>query len=400
LRTEAAVVGAGPAGLIAARELAGRGFEVKVFEEHPVIGEPNHCAGILSVEGLKRLGVPPHEDFIQHEIKGGTIFSPSGASIRITSARTRAYTVDRALFDRFLAEMAMDRGAEIEIGHRMKELSTRDSTVTGVRGDADVRSEIVLDAEGASGALARRIGLPRPEDGILAGVNVDIPNLEMEQEMVEVWLGEDLAPGLFVWAVPAGEVGVRCGLATRKGDAFELVKVFIERRFGVKDYAAPVRWPVLTGGPIKKTYTDGLLLVGDVAGQVKPTTGGGVVLGGMCAMMAAEVAAEAIEAGDTSASFLRRYEERWRRGLGREFSTMLGARRFINKISDDNIDRVFDSLKSSGLEPILERFVEEGDMDVQSGVLRKALTHPSMLRVLVASVGRLAVRELMGLFNL
>lgn len=400
MRTEAAVVGAGPAGLIAARELAGRGVEVKVFEEHPVIGEPRHCAGILSVEGLKRLGVAPHEDFIQHEIKGGTIFSPSGAGIRMTSAKTRAYTVDRALFDRFLAEMALDRGAEIETGHRIKEPSTKDGRVVGVRGDADVRAEIVLDAEGASGALARKVGLPRPEEGILVGVNVDIPNLEMEQGMVEVWLGEDLAPGLFAWAVPAGEAGARCGLATGKGDAFELVKGFIERRFGVKDYAAPVRWPVLTGGPVEKTYTDGLLLVGDVAGQVKPTTGGGVVLGGMCAMMAAEVAAEAIEAGDTSASFLRRYEESWKGVLGREFSTMLGARRFVNKISDDNMDHVFDSLKSSGLEPTLERFVEEGDMDVQSGVLRKALTHPGMLRVLVASVGRLAMRELRGLFNL
>ena len=400
MRTEAAVVGAGPAGLIAARELAGRGFEIKVFEEHSVIGEPNHCAGILSVEGLKRLKIEPDEKFIQHEIKGGKIFSPSGADIRITSARTRAYVVDRALFDRFLAEMALDRGAEIETGHRIKELSTRDGRVVGVRGDADVRAEVVLDAEGVSGVLTRRIGLPRPEEGILAGVNVDMPNLEMEQGLVEVWLGEDVAPGLFVWAVPAGERRVRCGLATRRGDAFELVKGFIERRFGVKDHAAPVRWPVLTGGPVEKTYTDGLLLVGDVAGQVKPTTGGGVVLGGMCAVMAAEVAAAAIDAGDTSARFLRRYEERWRGALGREFSTMLGARKFVNKISDENIDRIFDSLKSSGLEPTLERFVEEGDMDVQSGVLRKALTHPGMLRVLVGSVGRIAVGELRGLFNL
>jgi flavin-dependent dehydrogenase len=117
-------------------------------------------------------------------------------------------------------------------------------------------------------------------------------------------------------------------------------------------------------------------------------------------MMAAEVAAEAMEAGDTSARFLRRYEERWRRDLGREFSSMLGVRKILNGLPDDRLDRVFDSLKASRLEPTLERFVDEGDMDLQSGVLRKALTHPGMLRVLVASVGRLAVRELRGLFNL
>ena len=89
MRTEAAVVGAGPAGLIAARELARRGVEVKVFEEHPVIGEPNHCAGILSVEGLRRLGVEPDNRFIRHEIRGGTAFSPNGTGIRITCSRTR-----------------------------------------------------------------------------------------------------------------------------------------------------------------------------------------------------------------------------------------------------------------------------------------------------------------------
>jgi len=400
LRTEAAVVGAGPAGLIAARDLATRGVEVRVFEEHPVIGEPNHCAGILSVEGLKRLGIDPEPRFIRHEVRGGTIYSPSGTAIRIAGRRTRAYVVDRARFDRHLAERALGSGAEIETDHRIRELSTEDGMVVGARGETDIEAGIVVDAEGASGALARGVGLPRPEEGILAGVNVDLPHAEMEPGMVEVWLGEGLAPGLFAWAVPTGEEGARCGLATARGDPFEALKGFIGRRFGAAEYSEPVRWPVLTGGPVDRTFADGLLLVGDVAGQTKPTTGGGVILGGMCAMMAAETAIEALEAGKTSASLLGRYEERWRGALGREFSSMLGARRFLNRTPDDRVDRVFDALKASGLEPVLEKFVEEGDMDLQSGVLRKALAHPGMLRVLGSSLGRLALGELRSLLSL
>ena len=132
MRTEVAVVGGGPAGLIVARELAAQGVQVKVFEEHPEIGTPNHCAGILSVEGLKRIGVEPDLKFLRHEISGGTAFAPDGTGIRITGGRTRAYIVDRAIFDRHLAEIAREAGAEIERNHRIRDLVFKDGRVVGV----------------------------------------------------------------------------------------------------------------------------------------------------------------------------------------------------------------------------------------------------------------------------
>lgn len=400
MRTEAAVVGAGPAGLIAAREIARKGFTVKVFEEHHEIGEPNHCAGVLSFEGLRRLDIDPDPSFIRHEIRGGTIFSPDGTSIRIADSRTRAYVVDRAIFDRHLAGMALDSGAEIETDVRIRGLLVEDGMVTGVRGDTSVEADVVVDAEGASGALARSMGLHRPENGVLAGVNADVPDAEPEANMVEVWLGEDLAPGLFAWVVPTGEGAARCGLACSEGDAPERLRLFMERRFDPQECSEPVRWPVLTGGPIARTYADGLLLVGDVAGQTKPTTGGGVILGGLCAIEAAVTAAEALEAGDSSADFLSRYERRWRGSLGKEFSSMLRARRFLNGLSDDQVNRVFASFRGSGLESTLKSFVVEGDMDMQGGAIRSALTHPGMMRALIGGLGRLAFAELKALFNL
>jgi geranylgeranyl reductase family protein len=400
LRTEVAVVGGGPAGLIAARELASKGVQVKVFEEHSKIGIPNHCAGVLSIEGLKRIGVEPNLNFLMHEIMGGTVFAPDGTRIRITGNRTRAYIVDRSIFDRQLAETAMDAGAEIERNHRIRNFILEDGRVIGVRGDLSVEASIVIDAEGASGTLARKVGLPRPVDGVLVGINVNVPDAQLEPGMVEVWFGENLAKGLFAWAVPAGKNEVRCGLATQKGDTMELLRGFIKKRFGHTECGEPASWPVLTGGPVDRTHSDGLLLLGDIAGHTKPTTGGGVILGGMCAMMAAETAIQALEKGDYSADFLRRYDEKWREALGGEFSSMLGMRRFLNSIPDPRMNRIFASVKSAGLEPTLEKFIEEGDMDLQSGVLRKALTHPGMLRVMTSSLGRLALGELRGLFNL
>jgi len=401
LRAEAVVVGGGPAGLIAAWELALDGVDVKVLEEHNAIGEPNHCAGILSVEGLKRIKAPPSTEFVQHEVKGGTAYSPDGTPIRIAGARGRAYVVDRAAFDRYLAWQAEDAGAEITLGCKVYSFLMSDGQVAGVEArDRMVEADVVLDCEGATGALAASIGLPRPDKGVISGVNVEISGMDVEPGMVEVWLGNDVAPGFFAWVAPTGEASARCGLACEAGDSKMLLTSFLRRRFGDVEHTEPVRWLVMKGGPVSKTYGDGILLVGDAAGQTKPTTGGGVIMGGLCAMEAAKIASEALEAGDCSAGFLSRYESAWRGKLGREFTTMLALRRFADGVSDARMNRLFGSLKGSGLEGTLERLVEEGDMDMQSGVIKAALTDPGMIRVLAGSLGRMALGELRGVFNL
>jgi geranylgeranyl reductase family protein len=401
LRTEAVVVGAGPAGLIAAREMARSGVSVRVLEEHERIGEPNHCAGVLSVEGLQRLGVEPSRDFIQHEVRGGRAYSPDGQEIRITGSRTRAYVVDRAAFDRHLANLASEEGAEIETGTRVTELKQKRGRVVGaVAAGKEFECEVVIDAEGIGGRLARTVGLPSPNTGVLRGVNAEVSGVELEPHFVEVWMGEEIAPGFFAWVIPLTDGGARCGLACSEGDPVSRLSHFLGRRFGEVEYSKPVVWPVNTGGPVERTYGDGILLVGDVAGQAKPTTGGGVVIGGLCALEAASTAVEALHVGYSSSASLRLYEGLWRRKYGREFSSMLAARRFVNRLSDGRLNRMFDAVRGAGLEGALEDLVDEGDMDLQSGVMMSALGHPGLLRALVSTAGRVALAELRGLFNL
>jgi len=381
--------------------MAKKGVEVKVFEEHSTIGEPNHCAGLLSVEGLRRLDLEPSPEFVQNEIRGGTIHSPNGTSIRIAGSRTRAYVVNRTDFDRHLAEEARREGVEIETGCRVSELVLQEGKVTGVLGDMGaVNADVVIDAEGASGSLAKALGLRRPVEGFLSGVNIDVSGVDLEPDMVEVWIGGRLAPGLFAWVIPTREGKARCGLGCSGGGAHERLMDFIVRRFGDVACANPTRWALITSGPVGRTYCDGMLLAGDVVGQTKPTTGGGVILGGLCAIEAGRTAAEALGVGDSSSNFLSRYEKRWKTSLGREFSSMLSARRFINRISDPQLDKLFGAMKSSGLEDTIEGLVEEGDMDMQSGVIGSALKHPGLLRVLASCVGRLALSELRGFFKL
>ena len=399
MRAEAAVVGGGPAGLIAARELARRGVDVKVFEEHSIIGEPNHCAGILSVEGLDRLSIRPSSDFVQHDVTGGTAFSPDRTGLRITGNRTRAYIVDRTEFDRHLAEAALDAGAEIETGKRVSELVRDKSNISGVLGkDFRTKSDVVIDCEGATGFLARSVGLSTPSEGVLSGVNVEVSGVEVEENMVEVWFGEGLAPDFFAWVAPTGEGSARCGLACSKGDSLVRLEGFLRERFRRYESGEPHRWPILTGGPVSRTHTANLLLVGDVAGQTKPTTGGGVIFGGLCALEAVEAVMGAYETGDFGD--LSSYERSWRSKLGKEFSSMLRFRRMVNKVSDDRMDRFFRSLKNAGLEEALGDLVERGDMDMQSGILGEALSHGGVMRVAMSALGRMVLSELGDLFNL
>lgn len=401
VKADVVVVGAGPAGLLAAREAARGGAEVEVVEEHSQVGEPNHCAGVVSVEGMRRLGIEPLADFVQHEIVGGKLYSPNGTCIEITSRYTRAYVVDRSVFDRYLADSIEKEGAAVETGQRVRSLLLKGDRADALLGGGrTLQAEVVIDAEGCSSSLVSEAGLVNRRRGILAGVNVEVSDVDIEPHMVEVWLGNEVAPGFFAWVIPLSDHEARCGLGCSTGNPVKRLSRFLDRRFGTWKSDSIRFGSVLSGGPIRRTYGDRMLVVGDAAGQTKPTTGGGVVLGGLCAIEAGRTAVAALDQGNCSAGFLQRYQDTWRASLGKEFNSMLAARRLFNRLSDEQIDRLFDIVQKEGLQETLRRFIELGDMDEQGSVMRAALGDPRLLGAVVKGLGVLALGELRDLFNL
>jgi len=397
LKPEAAVVGAGPAGIIAATAIAGRGYAVKIYEEHPEVGEPNHCAGVLSVTGLAELGVEPSDGFVQNRVYGGRVYAPDGGFIEIRDRRPRAYVVDRAEFDRHLAGEAVDAGVEIELSTRVDGLRFIEGTCMGVRVGDDVQeSWVVVDAEGAGGRLLSRSGIETGQKGILIGYNAEVGEVDVDPELVEVWLGSELAEGFYAWVAPIDESTARCGLGTAGADGIERLKGFVEKRFGVEPRRV-TSGLVCAGPPVERAAYSGLLLAGDVAGQVKATTGGGVVMGGLCAKLAGETAADALGCGDTCWGRLSEYERRWRSLYEGELKTMYTARRLMNRLSDERLNRLVSDLKRTGLESVLEELVSRGDMDMQAGVIREAARNPRLLYMLLRGVGAAALSELVSL---
>jgi digeranylgeranylglycerophospholipid reductase len=393
--SDAIVVGAGPVGSFAALNLAKRGVETAVFEEHAEIGVPSHCAGHLSIRSLKNLGLYPLPNgIVENTFSAATFYSPNGAKFAVRLSKSVTCVVNRVLFDRFLAEKAEAAGARFSLSARVQSLAIRDEVVMGVNverkdgGKSQVTAKIVVDAEGISSRLSRQAGLtPLKRDKLVYAVETEMENVEnLDEDSVEVFVGNDYAPGFYAWIIPRRDGTAKVGLATKKGNP----KAFLERLMLKHPVASKqlskahitqmAFHPITLGGPVSKAYANGLVAVGDVASQVKPTTGGGVVFGLTCARIATEVIHDALKKNDLSAEALSTYQKQFVDALGFDFSVMHRARRFLDMLSDDKLDYALRFCKSIGLNNALQ---DVDEIDFQGRTLLKALTKPAAFAALL-----------------
>lgn len=387
--SDAIVVGGGPAGAFAAWNLAKFGVSVKVFEEHAEAGIPSHCAGHLSIRGLKKLGLETlPKGIVENTFSGANFYSAKGAKFSVRLRKPVTCAVNRALFDKYLVEKAAEAGARFFLNSRVKSLILKNGIVVGVKvdqqsaGEMQTEAKIVVDSEGVSSRLLRQAGLAALDHRELVyGVEAEVENVEnVVSDEVEVYLGNEYARGFYGWLIPRPDGSAKVGLAAKRRNPKELFQRLLSKHpvASKQLLKAKVRrmtfHPISLGGPIRRTYANGFLAVGDAASQVKPTTGGGVVFGLTCATIAAEVGAEAIRRKDTSSSFIQLYQKRCDSSLGFDFRTMLRARKFINSLSDEKIDNALRFSRRFKLDKAL-RDVEE--IDFQGQTLLKTLTKPA-----------------------
>jgi digeranylgeranylglycerophospholipid reductase len=329
------VIGGGPAGLIAARELAAGGFSVSVLEEHDTIGAPVHCTGVLGLEAFDELALPRRA--IVSIAQAARFISPSGSSLGIGADGVRAAIVDRATFDRDLSRAATAAGAAIRTGARVASLQRTPEAVTARTGDGDVRARAAIVACGASYRFNRAIGLGVPRV-LVHSAQLELPFPPLEH--VQVYFGRRVAPGGFAWLVPF-----------------------------VRDRATFAAMPL---GPVARTWTDRVLVVGDAAGLVKPTTGGGIYYGLLTGHLAARVLGEALRRNTLHARALKSYEDQWRARLGPEIRAGLAFRAVASRLSDTAIDRLMDLARVDGIVPLLK---QTADFNWHGAATRALLRH-------------------------
>jgi geranylgeranyl reductase family protein len=330
------------------------GHEVTVLERHAQPGEQVCCTGIISQECVNSFAID--KNVILRQANSARLFSPSGNLIRLWREQTQACILDRVAFDRAMAERAKNKGARYQLNSLARSLEVGDDRVrieaVCLGEELNLEARAVVIAAGFGSALAGKLGLGRVGD-FVTGAQVEVEAKGIDE--IEVYFGEEIAPGFFAWLVPTLPSRARVGLLSRRSPELYLKRLIssLQAQGKIASDKAEPRYGGVPLKPLPRTYGERLLVVGDAAGQVKPTTGGGVYYGLLCADIAADTLHQALIDDNLLAKNLAKYQRAWRRKLGRELEIGYYARKFYERLSDKQIDRVFDKMKSHGIDQAL-----------------------------------------------
>jgi digeranylgeranylglycerophospholipid reductase len=358
---------------------------VVVLEEHPEVGVPVHCTGVLGVDAFAEFDLPTQA--ILGTAHVATFVAADGSSVTVDAERAKAAVVDRAVFDQALADASRAAGADLRSGVPVRTIAVASHGVAiRVEGGETVEARCCVLACGANYRFNRQLGLGVPRSFVQSA--------QLEQPFegpgsVEVHLGREVAPTGFAWAVPFSREGrpyTRLGLMcdTRALAHFRLFAARMYARFGVPPEGRPSpRLKILPLGPVARTYGDRLIAVGDAAGLVKPTTGGGIYYSLVSGRLAAETLDDALRDDDLRGARLRRYETEWRTRLGAEIRIGLAFRTLASRMTDRAIDAVIELARVDGLVPML-RHTADFNWHRQSALA--LLRHAQFRKILLSSL--------------
>ena len=387
------VAGAGVAGCMAAIEASKQGVRIGLFEEHPQVGVPSHCSGVVSLSGLKLLGISSNQAFDQRLIRGARFFPPTGSPIEITRPEPVALIINRMKFDQYLAKNAINNGVELHTKSRItkfEKTSDQEIHVT-IQNQGVVGAKVLIDASGAGSRLPTQAGLKPPDwSQILPGLQYELIGTDRQDDLVNLYFGSKRAPGFFAWSIPTGDHSVRAGLATSKGNVRTLLDQLVKEHWPKSKIDATKSGSVLVSGPVDRSWSPRFMVAGDAAGQVKQTTGGGIVIGGYCGMLAGKAAASAVKNPRRADQFLETYDHEWREKFSSDLKKMGIGRRLFFGLSDTTLDKLFPALK-----PMLGEITDVADMDFQGTVITKLLAN----RKLASLIPRIAADNIRSLFS-
>ncbi len=370
------VVGGGPVGALAARSAARVGARVLLVEQGDGSGEPVRCTGLVSPRTLDVFGVP--SDVVLRRITGGRLHLPNGNTIELDAEGTKAVVIDRAAFDRTLLSLAADAGVEV---HTRTRATYASIGVVTVNQNETVTTRVIIGADGPGSMVRSWFSLPPPLEFVVGRQATVTGDLERDDQ-VEVFVGSNVAPGGFAWAVPAEPGQLRVGLLAPQGtDVNKLLTQLLQRFPGAVHAHTGGLIPI---GLPAQTYIDGALVVGDAAGQVKPLSGGGLYPGGVSARIAGRIGGQAALAELTDAAHLQLYENQWRAELEPELRFGLTLRRFLFSLPDGVINSLGTIFSDSD---ILNVIASTGDLDYPRKLVSVFLAHRELWPRLLPALG-------------
>ena len=365
MKYDVIVVGGRVAGSVSSLFASKNDLDVLMIEKRQEIGVPLQCAEATFDRTFETIGIKPSNKYVRTEVYGADLYSPDGNNFRMEPGNEKGYILDREVFDKSLAIESANAGTDIMMKTTAKDLIIRNGKVCGVIAKQlgktfEIEADIVIAADGIESNMARMAGLNTKWgiNDIGSCAQYKMTGIETDPHYVELYFGNNLAPGGYVWVFPNdyGVTNVGIGIRNSKKTAYEYLNDFIKNpkyKYG-KIIEIDIGGVPLSG-PIEKTYTDGLMVVGDAAGHVDPITGGGIDLAAICAKFAGQVSAEAIHNNDTSSVFLKKYEDLWKDEIGDLIKRNLKYRKIFDKLTDDELNSLSKFMKENDLDSISKR---------------------------------------------
>ncbi|HXG14075.1 MAG TPA: NAD(P)/FAD-dependent oxidoreductase [Candidatus Nitrosotenuis sp.] len=372
------VAGGSVAGLFCAREAAKGGFSVLVIEEDFEVGTPEHCGGLVSMSALEDLGVVPSQKTLDSQIQAATLSSPSGEKITIDAKKQNVLVINRRELDKQVAYQAQKNGAEIKVKTSLKEV--RGNTAVTSAGSFDFK--ILVDARGVSALIQK------DRTGTLQSAQYEIYADWIQKGLVEVNFDAFKYPGFFSWVIPAGNGMGKVGVAGRGINAMQALEKYLEQK-GKHSVIRKVFAPIWVNGPIKSFVDGSTVIVGDAAGQSKPTTAGGIYSCGIGGILAGRAISAFLKTQNKVE--LETYQKKWEEKFGKEFEKQLFARKMLERLDNKTIDSLFDAITPQMIQDISKN----DDFDFHTSALIKMLGLKGSLKVAQTIFGS-EVRKLLS----
>lgn len=301
-KTDVLVVGAGPAGSVAAKTVAEAGFSVQIFEEHPVVGLPLACGEGMSLVMLNRFPWAPKEGYpleIQHlRFPGGY-----GAFSSVESI-----SIDRPVFDQTLCDLAQDEGAILATNTSVKKLVRTTGGIEATTAHDTTSAKVVIAADGPSSRMMRQMKLPPPEE-LVQGIEYRIRGLEVEG--LQFYFDYSIAPHGYGWMFAKGDGTANVGICLQGGmQPRARLDQFMRLHHIEGEIEQVIAGIIPSSGPVKQCYTDHFLVAGDAGGFTNPVFFAGIGIAMLTGTLAGETAIEALEDDNYSAEKLAHYAQK------------------------------------------------------------------------------------------
>jgi digeranylgeranylglycerophospholipid reductase len=345
------VVGAGPAGSLAAKSAAEHGARVLMLEKDRDVGLPVRCAEGVGEIGLRAAIGEIKSRWICQKIHGVQLVAPDQQMVTM-EGNQMGFVLNRKVFDYDLAQMAADAGVIIRTKTFLNVLLFENNQVAGVRylslgQEYQVRTSVVIGADGVESRVGRWAGLRQhfSMEDIETCAQVTAAHIDtLDPKYCYFYFGHTIAPGGYAWAFSKGGGVFNIGLGIG-GDhagpysAMEYLQQFLEKNFPKAALLTTVVGSVPSAPELKQMVGNGVMLVGDAAHQANPVTGGGIVRAMLAGSIAGRIAAESIKIGDVSMSRLNAYSKEWYQGEGRTHHLFYKIKKGIYRLTDADLNR-------------------------------------------------------------